>query len=183
MQSNHETYVSVDVETAGPNPSQYSLLSIGACLASNPVHGFYIELQPVNRHVTKESFDIHHLSLDELAVRGTPPADALHQFETWLASNAPKPVFVAFNAPFDWMFVNDYFLRFLGRNPFGHTALDIKALYMGACGTTWDATRMRVMLPQLNLESNPLSHNALSDARDQAKIFNAILEKIKRGDQ
>ena len=26
-----ETYISVDIETAGPNPSQYSLLSIGAC--------------------------------------------------------------------------------------------------------------------------------------------------------
>ena len=27
------------------------------------------------------------------------------------------------------MFVNDYFHRFLGRNPFGHAALDLKAFF------------------------------------------------------
>ena len=26
-----ETYISVDIETAGPNPAEYSMLSIGAC--------------------------------------------------------------------------------------------------------------------------------------------------------
>ena len=45
-------------------------------------------------------------------------------------------VFVGFNAPFDWSFVNYYFHRFLGHNPFGFTAVDIKAYYMGAADTT-----------------------------------------------
>ncbi len=40
-------------------------------------------------------------------------------------------MFVALNAPFDWMFVADAFWRYLGRNPFGPSALDIKALYLG----------------------------------------------------
>lgn len=175
-----ESFVSVDVETAGPNPSEYSLLSIGACLVDNPACGFYIELQPVNRNARPDALAVSHLSLDDLAAHGTPPADALVQFEAWLGEHAPNPVFVAFNAPFDWMFVADYFHRFLGHNPFGHAALDIKAYYMGAFGVTWDATRMREMIKRLNLPATPLTHNALNDARDQAKIFNAILNTRQR---
>jgi hypothetical protein len=41
------------------------------------------------------------------------------------ASNPSEP----FNAPFDWSFVNYYFHRFTGANPFGFTALDIKAVH------------------------------------------------------
>ncbi len=35
--------------------------------------------------------------------------------------------FVAFNASFDWMFVKDYFHRFLGRNTFGHADVQDQA--------------------------------------------------------
>ena len=52
-------------------------------------------------------------------------------------------MFVALNAPFDWMFINDYFHRYLGANPFGHSALDIKAYYMGLSGVTWSETSMK----------------------------------------
>ena len=51
------------------------------------------------------------------------------------------PVFVSYNAPFDWMFVHDAFIRALGRNPFGHTALDIRAVYMGWSGRPWPEIR------------------------------------------
>ena len=53
-----EAYISVDVETAGPSPSQYSLLSIGACLVSRPEKSFYIELQPVNDKMLPEALAI-----------------------------------------------------------------------------------------------------------------------------
>lgn len=41
-----ELYVSVDVETSGPVPGIYSLLSIGACVVSEPAQSIYLELQP-----------------------------------------------------------------------------------------------------------------------------------------
>jgi len=176
-----ECYISVDVETAGPNPADYSLLSIGACLVSDLARGFYIELQPLYDRITVEAFSIHQLSLDDLRARGAPPRAAMQQFETWIAANAPAnalPVFVAFNAPFDWMFVNDYFHRYLGYNPFGHSALDIKALYMGATRGAWLDTGMRKIMTRYQIEPTPLTHNALSDARDQARLFQKILTEI-----
>ena len=83
----------------------------------------------------------------------------------------------AFNAGFDWMFIEDYFQRFLGRNPFGHSALDMKAYYMGKAGTSWAQTSMRFLSPRY-LGGQPLSHNALGDARAQAELFRAIVAEI-----
>ena len=172
-----EAYVSVDVEAAGPNPSQYSLLSIGACLVADPQRTFYVELQPVNGNFTPEALAVSRLSLEELAERGLPPAEAMTRFEAWLAAGVPpdrQPIFVAFNAPFDWMFVNDYFHRFLGRNPFGHAALDLKAFYMGLTGVHWLETTMRYIAPHY-LSDRQLTHHALCDAQDQAELFCKML--------
>lgn len=172
-----EAYVSVDVETAGPNPSQYSLLSIGACLVARPEITFYVELQPVNGNALPEAMAVNGLSLERLAESGLPPAEAMARFEAWLGAQVPpgeRPVFVAFNAPFDWMFVNDYFHRFLGRNPFGHAALDVKAFYMGLAGVPWSETRMAQVAAQY-LGGRPLAHHALRDAQDQAELLRWLL--------
>jgi len=176
-----EAYISVDVETAGPSPSRYSLLSIGACLVSQPQRSFYIELQPVNDEMLPEAFAIHGLSIEALIDEGVPPAEAMALFESWLKEVVPEgqvPVFVAFNAPFDWMFVSDYFHRYLGRNPFGHAALDIKAYYMGSTGSSWKETSMR-NVSQDYLDGRTISHNAEEDALDQAKIFTRLYEEAR----
>jgi ribonuclease T len=175
-----EGYVSVDVETAGPNPSQYSLLSIGACLVADIQHTFYVELQPVNDNFTSEALAVSRLSLQELAKRGLPPVEAMARFEAWLADEVPsgqRPIFVAFNAPFDWMFVNDHFYRFLGRNPFGHAALDLKAFYMGLTGVHWSETTMRYVAARY-LSNRKLTHHALRDAQDQAELFRKMLAEV-----
>src|SRR4029079_7402321 len=100
---------------AGPNPASYSLLSIGACVVADLTQQFYVELQPVHEAALAEALAVSRLDLADLRAYGLPPAEALAQFAAWVAVQAPagRPVFVAFNAPFDWMFVADYFHRFL----------------------------------------------------------------------
>jgi len=85
---------------------------------------------------------------------------------------------VALNATFDWMFVNDYFHRFLQRNPFGHSALDIKAFYMGLAGVNWAQTSMKALAARY-LSGRKLTHNALQDARDQGEVFRHILAEAR----
>jgi DNA polymerase III epsilon subunit-like protein len=174
---NNEAYISVDVETAGPNPGDYALLSIGACRVWEPARSFYAELQPLTMNATPQALAVCGLSLDALAETGLAPAEAMRRFDAWLAAElteAQTPVFAAFNAPFDWMFVNDYFHRFLGRNPFGHAALDIKSFYMGLAGSLWAETSMR-QLSEKYMGGQALSHNALRDAQDQALLFQALM--------
>jgi ribonuclease T len=175
----NETYVCVDVETAGPTPEQYALLSIGACLVKDITRMFYVELQPDRPDTLPEAMAVHGLSLDELREHGTPAGQAMRAFADWLQTVTPtssRPVFVALNAPFDWMFVSDYFQRYLGSNPFGHSALDIKAYYMGLTGVSWAETTMKHIAARF-LSEKHLLHNALSDAQDQAEIFALILEQ------
>jgi DNA polymerase III epsilon subunit-like protein len=172
-----ELLVSVDVETSGPNPGAYSLLSIGACLVADPAQGFYAELQPVGANALPSALAVSGLSLDELARTGLAPAEAMRRFDAWLRHVAPpgaEPVFVGFNAPFDWMFVCDYFHRYLGHNPFGHAALDIRSYYMGLSGAGWQAGRLHNLMGRY-MGGHTLSHNALHDARDQATLFRAML--------
>jgi DNA polymerase III epsilon subunit-like protein len=128
-----------------------------------------------------EAFAIHGLSIETLIDKGVPPAEAMALFESWLKEVVPEsqaPVFVAFNAPFDWMFVSDYFHRYLGRNPFGHGALDIKAYYMGSTGSSWKETSMR-NVSQDYLGGRKISHNAEEDALDQAKIFTRLYKEAR----
>jgi DNA polymerase III epsilon subunit-like protein len=179
-----EIYFSIDVETAGPIPGEYSLLSIGACVVGDNAKRFYVELVPLNDNFTDEAMATCGISLAEFKTRGTPPRDAMAQFAAWVRehANSARPVFVGFNAPFDWSFVNYYFVKFLGvkKNPFGHSALDIKSYYMGAYGTTFLETSMRRMPPEIHPSDSPLSHNALDDAIQQAEIFERLLKKREK---
>jgi ribonuclease T len=178
-----ECFISVDIETAGPTPTKYSLLSIGACLVGRPELAFYVELAPATPDAIEAALSVSGLSMTELAETGVPPAEAMALFAEWIVEVVPDgatPVFVGFNASFDWMFVADYFDRFFGRNPLGHAALDIKAYAMGMTGGSWQSTSMKELAP-IYLGGKSLSHNALADARDQAELFRALLnERLKR---
>lgn len=172
-----ELFICVDVETAGPTPGQYALLSIGACLVDDPSVTFYAELQPDSETTSPEAMAIHGLNLETLKKSGLPPQEAMEKFAAWIREVTPathKAIFVALNAPFDWMFVNEYFQRYLGENPFGHSALDIKAYFMGQTGVNWGETSLKHISSHF-LEEHPLKHNALTDALEQAEIFRKIL--------
>jgi DNA polymerase III epsilon subunit-like protein len=174
------SYISVDVETSGPNPSQYSLLSIGACTLIEPQQTFYVEIQPVNDSFVPQALAVSGLSMDRLAESGLPPRQAMDRFESWLKATLPpeiRPIFVGFNAPFDWMFINDYFHRFLEHNPFGHKALDLKAFYMALKKVTWKQTSLHDVALDYQVPPS-LTHNALQDAIDQAAIFKKMLDEI-----
>jgi DNA polymerase III epsilon subunit-like protein len=174
-----ECFISVDIETAGPVPSKYAILSIGACLVDDPEQTFYVELKPEHTAATAEALAVTGLSIERLLTRGERPERAMSMFEDWVLTETPaghRPVFTAFNAAFDWMFVADYFERHLGRNPFGYSALDIKAFAMGSGNTSWAATSMDALAAR-HLGGRALTHNALADAQDQAELFRHLLDE------
>ena len=172
-----EQFISVDVETSGPIPGEYSLLSIGACLVHQPQVIFEATLKPINTNFDPEALKVTGFSMDDLLVNGEPVEEALRRFANWVNSVTPievKPVFVGFNAAFDWSFINYYFHRFIGHNPFGFAALDIKSLYMGAQNSTWGETKSSLISAKLRPQLSG-NHNALDDAKFQAELFRLIV--------
>ncbi|MDZ7586424.1 MAG: 3'-5' exonuclease, partial [Patescibacteria group bacterium] len=109
-----ETYISVDIEASGPIPGEYSLLSIGACVVSQTSQTFYAELKPLNGNFIKQALEVNRLSLEKLKTQGEIPDQAMARFDQWIkaVSGDNRPVFVAFNATFDWSFTHWYFIKF-----------------------------------------------------------------------
>jgi len=177
MTEDRDLFISVDVETAGPIPGEYSLLAIGACLVDSPEEDtFLCYLRPLNTNADPAALKVTGLSLEALARTGLEPTEGMTRFATWLdevRGDSDRLVFVGLNAPFDWSFVNYYFHRFVGNNPFGFSALDVKAYYMGATGSPWDETNSSAMAAAFGIEETG-DHNALHDAQYQAELFRQV---------
>jgi inhibitor of KinA sporulation pathway (predicted exonuclease) len=77
------------------------------------------------------------------------------------------------------MFVAEYFHRYLGHNPFGHSALDLKAFYMGLTGARWPETALHHVAARYGCRQE-LTHNALADALDQAGLFREMLGEARQ---
>jgi DNA polymerase III epsilon subunit-like protein len=170
----------VDVEATGPTPDRYALIAIGAATLSSPQETFYIELEPDSDEVVPHSLAISGLDFDLLKKEGTPPGAGMEKFAAWVHKVTPEdsaPVMTAFNAPFDWMYLNVYFHRYLGYNPFGHKALDIKALYMGVHNVPFAETSNYYVSQHYGLPPE-FTHNALEDAVQGTEILQKLLIEL-----
>ena len=181
-----EILISVDVETSGPIPGEYTMLSLGACVVGATEQNFYVELKPITRNFEPEAMAVAGFDLDDLDQRGVEPKQAMLDFERWISRMTPpnhSPVFVAYPIAFDWMFVAYYFHRFLDRNPFGIAGLDVKSFYAGMTGRAYTESSKRDMEPQFTSDLE-LTHNAVEDAIAQAKLFERLLAaQVRRSKQ
>lgn len=173
-----ETYISVDIEASGPIPGDYSMLSIGACLVGQPKsrRRFYRELKPISARFMPEALKVSGLSMTSLARKGKEPEAVMRDLEAWVLKSTAEaqPVMVAFNAAFDWSFVNWYFLHFEIENPFGIGPVDIKSYYMGLSGASWEDSRSSAIRDPYGSRGRH-THNALDDAIEQASMFARML--------
>lgn len=186
-------YFSIDVETTGPAPGIHSLLSVGITHVRRfegryqLFEDFYIELRPTFPQYFEAAMAIHKLDPERLKREGIPPKDAMHRIATWVKqrqkTGKDRPVFLAHNAPFDWMFIAWYFAYTEVENPFGHSALDLKALAMGALKLSWNQTSLKQVAATIGtLGDRDISalHHAGADARYQAEVFAALMNQRDR---
>jgi ribonuclease T len=171
-----ETYISVDIEASGPIPGTHSMLSIGACVVDAPQTCFTCDLRPISRKCVPAAMKVIGHDLAHYQKTGRSPLEAMKLFAAWINRAARKttPVFVGFNACFDWSFVNWYFYTYIKKNPFGIGGVDIKAYYMGLVGSSWEQTKSS-KLPARFRSSHAHTHNALDDAVEQAEVFARML--------
>lgn len=177
MPKENEIFISVDIETAGPIPVTYSLLTLGACVVQRAQETFERRFKPQSLEFVPDALKVSGLNLDELMTSGQEPKQAMDEFASWVIEQAgdATPVFVGLNAAFDWSFVNYYFHHYLGHNPFGFAPLDIKSMFFGTFSSTWRDTRSSQMVRVLQPEQLG-THDALEDAIAQAQLF----ERLRR---
>ena len=184
-QSKPEIYVMVDVETSGPIPADFSLLSLGAVIVGQhtpPFHKyFYTELQPLPfAMVEQEAMNVNKLDIERLKVVGDAPAEAMQKFREWVMGVAPvthvRPVMVSMGT-FDYMWVQWYFHHFKVRSPFPVNTLDMKSMYFGKKNVRWSQTTGSSILAKHPEWRSAFqhTHNALDDAIQQAELFHRML--------
>ena len=177
--TDQEVLISVDIEASGPTPSTGSLIALGACLVDDDAQTFYRLIKPLPGVAwSDEAERVHRLSRGRVEQDGSEPAVAMGEFVAWVdgLADGRRPVFVGWNAGFDWMFVADYLARFAGRNPFGHAPLDMKAYVMGRHRLPRFALTSRRALNVFYGPAEPLPHHALDDARQQARFIRRVLD-------
>jgi hypothetical protein len=182
-----EIYVSTDVEADGPIPGPHSMLSFGSAAyradktliatfsrnletlpgaSAHPKTAAWWATQPHAWAACRQDL--------------CEPEQAMREYVAWLGSLPGKPVFVAYPAAYDFMFVYWYLMRFVGESPFSHSALDIKTLAMCALGTDYrDATKRR--MPRRWFDPLPHTHVALDDAIGQGALFCNMLAELRQG--
>ena len=173
-----EVYISVDIEsTAGHSPGRYSMYQVGACLVENLDITFFAELKLLNSNSDPRSLRACGVTLSELLLKGVEPKTVMRNFAEWInfTRGGGRAIFVGFNTPFDWKFVDWYFHEFFGFNPFGVGGIDIKAYYMGMMACGFGETIKRKVKKRFPC-SLPHTHNALDYAREQAELFRKLLE-------
>jgi ribonuclease T len=184
-QSKPEIFFMVDVETSGPVPSDYSMLSIGAVVVGQhrpPFHkSFYAELKPLEgAKVMPEAMAVNKLNIDILTLSGQWPQQVMKDFREWVLKIAPPDVVRAVMVSmgtFDYMFVHWYFWHFDVRSPFTVNTLDMKSAYFGRERCRWSQTTsssMRAKHPDW-VSDFKHTHNALDDAIEQAERFKRML--------
>ncbi len=125
-------YFMVDIESDGPIPGDYSMISFGAVLVNAQLDTtFYGRLRPISDKFIPEALAVSGHSRQQV-LAFDDPKKVMTEFAAWIAASCTgRPVFISDNNGFDWMFICWYFHHFTGGNPFGFSSQNLGSLYKG----------------------------------------------------
>jgi hypothetical protein len=154
----------VDIESDGPIPGDYSMVSFGAVLVNEQLDKtFYGRLKPISDKYLPEALAVSGHSREEV-LTFDEPAFVMTEFETWITTNCKdRPIFISDNNGFDWMFICWYFHHFIGRNPFGFSSQNLGSLYKGLQKDLFKNFK--------HLRKTKHSHHPVDDAKGNAEAL------------
>jgi len=163
----------VDIEADGPIPGDYSMIALGAVVVEESLNRtFYGKLRPISENWVPEALAVSGFTREE-TLEFEDPEKVMKDFGSWLVNLDSRPMFVADNNGFDWMFICWYFHHFIGNNPFGFSSTNLGSLYKGC------VRNMKKNFKHLRKTTH--THNPVDDAKGNAEAFLIIMEKFGLG--
>lgn len=158
----------VDIESDGPAPGLYSMLSLGVVLVDESLDAtFYTEMKPISDEYEKEALAVNGFTREQTMKFKHPEPEMEKLFNFVQKVNGKgRPMFVSDNNGFDWQFVNYYFHKYVGINPFGHSSTNLGSLFKGMRKDMWASFKY--------LRKTKHTHNALDDAKGNAEALLAM---------
>lgn len=161
----------VDVESDGPIPGDYSMISFGAVLVDDTLDKtFYGKLKPISDKFIPEALAVSgHSREDTLGF--DKPELVMYNFNSWIESVCKdRPIFISDNNGFDWMFICWYFHHFTGSNPFGHSSQNLGSLYKGIEKDTFKTFK--------HLRRTKHTHHPVDDAKGNAEALLVMKKEL-----
>jgi DNA polymerase III alpha subunit (gram-positive type) len=179
-----EIYISTDCETDGPIPGVNSLLSFASAaytadktlIATFEANLELLEYATPNP-ATMQWWQSQPEAWAACRKNAQAPEVAMKTYLEWLKALPGRPVFVAYPAAFDFMFIYWYLMRFTGESPFSHSALDMKTLAMALLKKNYRAATKKNM-PEAWFDDKTPTHKALDDAIEQGALFCNMLRAL-----
>ncbi len=154
----------VDVESDGPIPGDYSMISFGAVVVGEPLKKtFYGQLKPISDKFIPEALAVSGHTREQTLLF-PEAAQVMQNFADWIKLNTTdRPIFISDNNGFDWMFICWYFHHFLGENPFGFSSQNLGSLYKGLVLDTFKNFK--------HLRKTKHTHHPVDDAKGNAEAL------------
>jgi len=181
-----EIYISLDIETDGPIPGVYSMLSLGAAAFDHTgaeISTWYanFDLLPgAEQHPDTMKFWRDNQSYYDITRVDTHAPDlAMMDFTKWVQSLPGAPVAVAAPAGFDFTFVYWYLVKFTGNSVLSFSCVDMKTLAMSLLNKPYKQSTKRNYPKHWFAADLPHTHHALDDAREQGHLFMNMLKDLR----
>ncbi|WP_295121027.1 exonuclease [uncultured Chitinophaga sp.] len=166
-------YIMVDVESDGPIPGDYSMVSFGAVLVNDNLDTtFFRKLKPISEKFVPAALAVSGYTREE-TMQFDDPEQAMRDFAVWVneVSKKDRPIFISDNNGFDWMFICWYFHHFTGSNPFGFSSQNLGSLYKGVVKDTFKNFK--------HLRKTAHTHHPVDDAKGNAEALLAIKREFE----
>lgn len=160
------SYIVVDVEADGNLLGLNSMVCFGAVLVDKEGkldQTFYGKTAPISDYFDPEALAISGFSREE-HLKFDNPLEVMTNFKLWIEEHSKgKPILLSDNNGFDASWINWYFIKYLGENPFGWSSRRIGDMFAGFMNNShykWKQHRI-----------TRHTHNPVDDAKGNAEAL------------
>ena len=165
-------FIMVDIESDGPIPGDYSMISFGAILVDPFLDKtFYGRLKPISEKFLPDALAVSGHSREEVLTFDDPKF-VMTEFKKWIDTvSNDRPIFISDNNGFDWMFICWYFHHFTGDNPFGFSSQNLGSIYKGL--------KKDMFVNFKHLRKTKHSHHPVDDAKGNAEALLTMIYEMQ----
>lgn len=162
-------YIIVDVEADGELLGTNSMVCFGAVLLDKDLKTtFYGKTRPISELYRPDALAVSGFSREEHE-QFDDPAKVMQDFAQWLGNITPRPILLSDNNGFDASWINWYFHKYHGSNPFGWSSRRIGDLICGFKNN-----------PFYNWKQHRITkhtHNPVDDAMGNAEAMHWVINE------
>lgn len=176
----NEIFVSVDIEADGPCPGVNSMLSLGAAAfvrtSLEPIATFEVNIHQLDGgkadpDTMKWWSEQDPKVWEHIRKDLKTPEEAMRAFDAWTKRLPGTPILVSYPT-WDITWVSWYFGTFVGKNPYGISALDLKSMAFGMGRNRPFKSVSKKNMPKRWFKGTPPhNHTALQDAIGQGVML------------